>query len=129
MSQENVGIVAACFRAWDRADPDGVVANYTHDVEVDASRLMEGVYRGREEVRSFYGAIFESLGFENNELELHPAGDKVVAITRLRGVGTASGVEVERPFAYVFTLTDGSVRHVALYPDPAEALEAAGLEE
>ncbi len=129
MSQENVKIVSECFSAWDRGDPDGVVANYASDVEVDASRVMEGVYRGRDAVRSYYGTIFESLGFANDDLKLLPADDKVVAITRLRGVGTASGAEVETPFAYIFTLRDRCVQQVCFYPDPNEALEAAGLSE
>ena len=129
MSEENVRIVGDCFRAWDRADPDGVVANYATDVEVDASRVMEGVYRGRDAVRSYYRTIFESLGFANDELELTAAGDEALAVTRLRGVGTASGAEVETPFAYIFTLRNGCVQRVCFYPDPDEAVEAAGLSE
>ena len=129
MSQENVEIVAECFRAWDRGDPDGVVANYASDVEVDASRVMEGVYRGRDAVRSYYVTIFESLGFANDDLKLLPTEDKVVALTRLRGVGAASGAEVETPFAYIFVLRDGCVQHVCFYSDPDEALKAAGLRE
>ena len=79
-------MVADCFRAWDRADLDGVVARYAADVEVDASSLMEGVYRGREAVRAYFRTIFESLSFANDDLKLVAAGDKVVAITRIRGV-------------------------------------------
>jgi uncharacterized protein len=129
MTEENVEIVAECFRAWDRGDPDDVVANYASDVEVDASRVADGVYRGREAVRSYYRTVFESLGFVNDELKLLPAGDKVVAITRLHGVGAASGAEVQTPFAYVFTLRDGCVQHVCFYPDPTDALDAVGLSE
>jgi ketosteroid isomerase-like protein len=129
MSQENVELVADCFRAWDRADPDAVVANYAMDVEVDATRVAEGIYRGRDAVRAYYRTIFETLGFANEELELHRAGNKVVAITRLRGVGAASGAEVETPFAYVFTLRNGCVQRVSFHLDPDEAFEAARLSE
>ena len=86
MSKENLEIVAECFRAWDRRDPD-------------------------------------------EDLELSAAGDMVVAVTRLRGTGTASGAEVETPFAYIFTLRDGLLRRVGFDPDPQEALDAAGVTE
>ncbi|HEX2127957.1 MAG TPA: nuclear transport factor 2 family protein [Solirubrobacterales bacterium] len=127
MSEDNVEIVAECFRAWDRGDPVAVVANYATDVEVDASRVMEGVYRGRDAVLSYYRTIFETLGFANDDLRLVAAEDKVVAITRLHGVGAASGAEVETPFAYVFTLREGRVQRVCFYSDPSEALQSAGL--
>lgn len=129
MSQENVEIVAECFHAWDRADLDGVVASYAPDVEVDATRVMEGVYRGRNAVRAYYRTIFETLVFANEELKLLAAEDKVVAITRLRGVGATSGAEVETPFAYLFTLRDRRVQRVCFYAQPDEALAAAGLSE
>jgi ketosteroid isomerase-like protein len=129
MSQENVDVVADCFRAWDRADLDGVVANYAVDVEFDASRVMEGVYRGRDAVRAYLRTIFESFSFSNDDLKLVAAGDEVVAITQIRGVGAASRAEVEAPFGYVFTVRDGCVQRVRLYSNPDEALEAAGVSE
>lgn len=129
MSEKNLEIVAECFRAWDRGDPDGVVEHYAVDVEIDASRVAEGVFRGRDAVLSYYRTIFETLGFANEELELRPAGDRVVAVTRLRGTGAASGAEVETPFAYIFVLHSGLVQRVEFYPDPGEALKAAGISE
>ena len=129
MYEENLEIVAECFRAWDRGDPEGVVANYAIDVEIDASRVMEGVFRGRDAVLSYYRTIFETLGFANDDLKLLPTDDKVVAVTRLRGTGATSGAQVETPFAYIFTLRDGSVQRVGFFPEPDDALEAAGLEK
>lgn len=129
MSKENLTIVAECFRAWDRGDPDGVVTNYASDVEIDASRIMEGIFCGRDAALSYYRSIFEALDFANDDLRLLATKDMVVAITRLRGTGAVSRAEVETPFAYIFTLRDGCVQRVGFYPDPEEALETAGLSE
>jgi ketosteroid isomerase-like protein len=126
--RENIDVVADCFRAWDRGDPDGVVANYAADVELDASALLEGVYRGRDAVREYFRTIFESFTFANEDLDLIPAGAQVVAITTIRGMGTASEAAVEARFGYVFTVADGCVRRVRLYSDPNEALAAAGVQ-
>ena len=126
--QENIDVVAECFRAWNRGDPDGVVAGYAADVEFDASALMEGVYRGRDAVRDYFRTIVESFTFSNEDLELIPAGARVVAITTIRGMGAASEAAVEARFGYLFTVADGRVRHVRLFSDPNEALEAAGVQ-
>jgi ketosteroid isomerase-like protein len=50
MTRAEVDIVRECFAAWDRGDLDGVLANYAADVAVDATRLMDGTYRGQAEV-------------------------------------------------------------------------------
>lgn len=71
----NIAVVRQCFLAWDRKDPEGVLANYAKNVEVDASRVAEGVVQGRTAVLSYYREIFESLSFANEGLELHSVED------------------------------------------------------
>jgi ketosteroid isomerase-like protein len=127
MSQENIEVVRRCFEAWDRGDVDAVVREYSADVEVDMSRVIDGTFHGREAVRDYYVSVFDNLRFTNDDLELIDAGDDVVALTRARGTGTGTGAEGEVSFAYVFTVRDGLVRRIRMFVDHREALEAAGL--
>jgi hypothetical protein len=53
----------------------------------------------------------------------------VVVLSRERGRGTLSEVEVEREVGQVVTLRDGKMVRVRLYGSWSEALEAAGLSE
>ena len=129
MSEENVEVVRRCFEAWDRGDVDAVVREYAADVEVDLSRVIDGTFQGREAVREYFSSVFENLRFTNDDLELIDAGGQVVALARARGMGTATGVEAETAFAYVFTVRDGQVQRMMFFLDRAEALEAAGLSE
>ena len=55
------------------------------------------------------------------------AGDEVVVIGTARGTG-ASGVEVQWRQGYVWTVRGGMAVRFRWFNDPAEALEAVGLE-
>ena len=50
-------------------------------------------------------------------------------VARLVGRGKASGVDVDRVWAYVWTVRDGKALHMEGYANRAEALKAVGLEE
>jgi ketosteroid isomerase-like protein len=52
-----------------------------------------------------------------------------VVVADLVGRGKASGVAVERTWAYVWTIRAGKALRMDGYTDRAEALEAAGLTE
>ena len=54
-----------------------------------------------------------------------PAGVRIEPLNRL---GRASGLEVDMHFAQVWTVRDGKQTRMEMYADPAEALEAVGLE-
>ena len=59
------------------------------------------------------------------------AGDDVVLLIRnQRQWGRSSGIEVELPpFGMVFTIRDGKVVRMRIFPNRQSALEAAGLSE
>ncbi len=59
--------------------------------------------------------------------ELHPAGDKVVAIVRQRGRAKETGLPVDMHFGQVWTYRDGKQLRMEMYATPEEALRAAGL--
>jgi ketosteroid isomerase-like protein len=114
-------VVRGCFAAWNAGDLDGVVALYAPDVRVDATRIGEGVYEGRDSVRAYYGEIVESMPFSNEGIEFVTADEQVAVKIQMRGVGGASGATVDTPFGFLFTVRDGAVTEVVFHRDPQEA--------
>ena len=134
MSQENVEIVRQVYEAAAGHDTTRIFALYDPDVELDASRIeavwASGVYRGHQGLRDFFREWNEAWeGVDYSYEELIDAGDQVVSIVTRHARGRASGIEVERPFALVWTVRDGKVVRVVWFLARAEALEAAGLSE
>jgi uncharacterized protein len=131
MSEENVEIVRQLSDAFDAGDWDAALSPYDDGAELDMTRIPAGgVYRGPEGVRQFFGRWIASWDrFEVERLDLIDAGDAVVQISRITGIGKTSGAEVQMRSADVFFIEDGRiVRHVA-YPDAAEALADLGLSQ
>lgn len=101
------------------------------DVEVQVPPMLPdpGPFRGREEAERFFGMWWEI--FDDFELvieEMLDAGDRVLAMALVRGRGKDSGVAVETPsFGQLWTLRDGIVTRIEMYPTRAVALEALGL--
>jgi ketosteroid isomerase-like protein len=132
MSQENVEIVEALFRAWNNGDRDGWLAASAHsEVEWSSAiqRQVEGaenVYRGRAELGRFWDEWHALWRLHVEVSEVRDLGDSVLAIAILRTTGKGSGVEVERPFAYVAQFEDGLLRSVRAYLSLEEALETVG---
>ncbi len=71
--------------------------------------------------------VYENLTL--NAERIIDAGDQVVVSAAWRGRGKASGAATEWRHASVVTLREGRVFSIVAYPDPADALEAAGLSE
>jgi ketosteroid isomerase-like protein len=85
-------------------------------------------YEGVEGMREFLTTWVDA--WEDWELEveeLHPAGDKVVAIVRQRGRAKATGLPVNMHFGQVWTYRDGKQLRMEMYSTPEEALRATGI--
>jgi ketosteroid isomerase-like protein len=84
-------------------------------------------------VRAFFEEDwFRAFPFEEWEVELDELvdhGDRVIAISRQRGLGASSGAAAELEQGFIFTLRDKEVVRVEVYGDQESALEAAGLSE
>ena len=139
MSEENAEVVRRNFdalqKALERDDPGAV---FDSDGVADDLEWMvfpgfpgQQTYRGREGFIEFMEIWTED--FEGWSIELERAidapGDRVVAFVHQWATGKGSGVPVELHFGQVHELKGGRVIQVRNYPDPAEALEAAGLSE
>ena len=129
MSEENVEIVRRVNDAFHAADWDAALGFYDDEVELDMARMPAGdVYHGPEEVRKFYTrwiAAWER--YQAERLDLIDAGDTVVLVSRITGVGKGSGAEVQMRAADVFFVEDGRIVRQVGYPDAAEALADLGL--
>lgn len=134
MSEENVEIVRRVYEAAARRDAAAVLAAYHPDIEWDFSRspfrdvFKQPVYRGHEGLRSFIRERYEEAwqSIEDQCDELIDAGEQVISVLTSRGRGRASGAEVERTHAGVWTIRNGKIIRVEWLGSRAEALEAAG---
>jgi hypothetical protein len=101
MSQENVEIVRRSFEGFSRGGPEALISSGLRSPELvlDVSQAGIpgiGVYRGYDEVRSFFeDDWFRAFPFEEWEVvveELIRRGrNQVVAMSRQRGRGASSG--------------------------------------
>jgi ketosteroid isomerase-like protein len=124
VSRENVDLVRAIHDAWaagtsntELIAPDLEYVNPPYAVETGTLHERSALDRVRDVYPNFR---IEAERFID-------AGDDVVVIGMARGTG-ASGVEVQWRQGYIWTVKDGLAVRFQWFNDPAEALEAAGLE-
>jgi ketosteroid isomerase-like protein len=133
MSEENVEIIRRVYDAAARRDAETVLALYDPEVDLDVSRLGLAdlnVYHGHDGLRSLFREWNEIWGkIVYDYEELIDAGEHVVSVVTRHARGRASGAEVERPFALVWTLREAKVVRVVWFLTREEALETAELRE
>jgi uncharacterized protein len=131
MSEESLDVVRQVYEAAARRDTATIFTLYDPEVELDASALsVEGrggdVFRGHEGLRSLFGEWHESWGeIVYDYEELIDAGNQVISVVTRHAQGRASGAEVERPFALLWTIREGKVIRVVWFLDRNEALKSA----
>jgi len=86
--------------------------------------------RGLAEFLEFRARWMEPYDDWDYEVEkIVDAGeDRVVATLHQRGKPRGSNSWVHMDYGIVYTLADGMIERAQMYPTPAEALEAAGLD-
>jgi ketosteroid isomerase-like protein len=130
MSQENVEIVRAMHEQFARGDFSWF-ADLADDFEFVTSPEVPdaGTYHG-EAAQRWLTAWVESFGGHTIEAtEIIDAGDKVFVAILQRGRVRGSQTVVEGRWWSVVTLREGVVARGEVFPERAQALEAAGLEE
>jgi ketosteroid isomerase-like protein len=115
--------------ACNREDVDRLMALLDPEVELHEAKTLPGAVSavGFDAVRHYlerFSAHWRSFNWEPLTLEM--VGDQALMIARLHLIGRESGVEVDREWAYVFTVRDGKLLRQDGYDDRAEALEALG---
>ena len=134
MSQENVEVVRRHIEAFRQDDVPEALSQLDPYVVLDWSRgrrLGLTVAYGHEEVtqtvRHWIGA-FEDYDYEVERLTDLGSG-AVLVIVAEEGRGKSSGVPVRQSFAVLYTVIDGKIARLTLFPDEEQALEAVGLSE
>jgi ketosteroid isomerase-like protein len=133
MSQENVEIVRAAFDAFEQDNMEAVLRFCDENIEITQAAELPGVSRyqhGHAGVRDAF-AIWPELwdDFRVEVLRMFDVGDHVVVATINRGRGKDSGVPVEMPFTFLFSLRTGKITEWRLFMREEEALRAVGLAE
>jgi ketosteroid isomerase-like protein len=135
MSQEDVELIREAWDAWMKGEPTDLADLSLMDAEVVfgdeilPDRVGE-TYYGHEGLQEAWALAIEP--WETFEVEMdwaRDAGDQVVSCHRIRGRAKGSGIALEGRYAYVWRIRGGKVVHLRSYGDPAEALDAAGLQE
>jgi ketosteroid isomerase-like protein len=126
MSDANVEVVKAIFRAWERGDFSSVE---WADPEIEFSIPGGHVHRGLDSMGRAWAEWLDAFDeFSVAAQGFHDAGDKVVVDQIFRGKGKGSGIPIdELPGAAVFTLRDGKVTRFEGHITLEAALASAGL--
>jgi uncharacterized protein len=133
MSRENVEIVQAAFQAFESGDMEGVLRVCDEHVEITQAVELPGVSRhqyGHAGVLEAFALWPEQWDdFRIDILRISDTADQVIVTTLNRGRGKASGVQVETPFSFLFSIRAGKITEWRIFMREGEALEAAGLVE
>ena len=131
MSQENVELVRSIYGALNRGDWDAATSQTDTDFEVTFQRGPNaGTHRGRETIQAILEDQREAFDAWIIEVEeVFDNGEQVVALikSRLRPRGTDAEFEMRN--GHIWTIRDGIAVSLRGFPNPEEALEAAGLSE
>ena len=130
MAPDNVATVRSMCEAFARGDWAAATQPLDADVEWDTTTMgvwpEAEVLHGREAVLDFFRRFLGTWQEYHASFDDYEAvGDHVVVSIRDGGRGRGSGVEVERSFAQLWTVRDGSVVRFQAYPDRPAALQAA----
>jgi ketosteroid isomerase-like protein len=133
MSRENMELVRAWIRAANEGDTDASLALCDPAFEMVESQTLPGAAKvsGLEALRSYglgWRRNWSEWEWREEKLRDIPP-DRVLLVARLWLRGLRSGVEVERRWAYVFTVRDGKLLRQDGYDNEAEALEDVELRE
>src|SRR5690349_240326 len=120
MSQENVELAVQVLGHISRRDWAAVVAAYDPDAVVVVHESVgpnPGTLRGRDAIGGWFADWFLAFGkdYRFEVLESRDLGDRVLTVTRHRGRGRHSGVDVDRVMADIQTMRDGKVVKVEVF--------------
>jgi ketosteroid isomerase-like protein len=129
---DNADLVRRAYEALNRGDWDGLFETARADFELTTQRgLNAGTNRGRDAARSFledYSQAFAELAWEPEELRV--AGEEVVVVVvTTRARPAAGSAEITTRNGHLWTIRGGKLASMKTFPDPNDALAAAGVGE
>jgi ketosteroid isomerase-like protein len=131
MAQGDVEVIKRAVDAYRSRDIEALLPFLDEEIEFSSAIVgpAEGNrHRGHEQMRQWHADSLESFDELVLELtEFRDLGDRVLAFGRIRARGRESGLELDSPTGWVFTVRDGAVATMQGFLDPERAAEAAGL--
>ena len=135
MSQENVQAVRRSFDLYQSGELDAwletIDPNVGWDISTHPLPDVPNLGRGREALLTDMLATY--LGGWNDYSaevkELIDAGDQVITVLHETAKMGETNVPLDRDLVQVWTVRDGRLTFLRVFPTKAEALEAAGLSE
>lgn len=133
MSGESIEVVRRAIDAVNRRQIEEALGFIDPEAELRSAIVggTEGnVYRGHDGFRRWFADSFESFEELRTELtEFRELDDRVIAFGHIHARGRGSGLELDSPTGWVFTMRNGRVVKAEGFLSRAEALQAAGLSE
>lgn len=134
MASKDVDIVRDHFAAANERDFQRAMGQYAPEVELvvhPEAFLERGTFSGRDAVGEWFANWFATFepGYRFDIEEARDLGGVVLLVATHHGRGRASGAEVHGRTAYLYTVRNGEIARVEVYPGRADALKAAGLRE
>jgi ketosteroid isomerase-like protein len=129
MSQADIELLRAGYEAVNRGERELAFRDAHPDFELKtADRVTNpGTYRGREDTLAFFDDLFEAFEEVRTEPEeFFDHGDRIVAFVVVRSRPKGSSAFVENRIAHVWTMRDGKVARLEIFPEREKALEAVG---
>jgi ketosteroid isomerase-like protein len=131
MSQENIETLRRMYEEGSRGDWESAF----RDVHPDCVATFQvgpraGTHRGRAAILAVISDV--QAGFDawiSEPLEFFESEDRIVVIVRHRLRPRGADGEFEYRNGQIWTFRDGKIQSLLQYPNPDEALEAAGLSE
>jgi len=126
LSARDYAVIRSSYDALNARDVDAVLGHFTEDCIFDASRIMEGVYEGREAYRGFLERLLEAteIVYTPEEMITNPRGPVLVR-TRLHGAGSSSKAPMVGELGFVYELEEALIHRQEVHPDPDELLRSA----
>jgi ketosteroid isomerase-like protein len=121
-------LVRALYEAINTRDYEAGFALLDEDFEwlEPEQTLLSGNHRGFDEVRQAIEVQLEVWDeFTIEPEEFHEVGDRVAVPIRQRARGGSSGAEVEIRIGHLWTIRDGKVVRLEVFPARGDAREAA----
>ena len=133
MSEETVKLAREVLAALGPRDPSRLIALSDPEVECHSFFALgedDGVYHGHDGTRRWMRDLSEAWDIGRAEVdESLGIGDIAVLVGRIHFRGKGSGVESTSPAGWMLKFRDGKLLRFRAFGEPAQALEAVGLEE
>jgi ketosteroid isomerase-like protein len=133
MSQANVDLVRAIYEAVQRRDWDRAFRDQHPHVELTTPPgLNAGTYRGRAEIQRYWEDWFSVIDEERSSVQVEEvidSGYDVAVVLKFRSFPKGISAAIETRNGHLWSIRDGKVTSMRMFPDPQKALEALGLRE